>query len=259
MKTNSSPSAYRYCIVRLSTVAVSTFVPALKVLSTTLPERTFFSVVRTNAPPLPGLTCWNSTTDHSSPSRLRTSPFFRSFVVAITCPAHGFRQRTRQVYRFTAPTPVVPGGATGLWQRATVRIRDLGTVGAVALALGGLTAGALPAGAPFYLTPAARHGFGLNAAGMICAVAGLVVLVGAWLRLRPLVAGRPRFALATLAWWTAPLVLAPPLFSRDVYSYLAQGALVGRGLDAYAVGPAALGSNPLVTQVHPLWLHTPAP
>src|SRR6266566_119810 len=90
MNTYSSPSAYRYCIVRLSTVAVSTLVPALKVLSTTLPDSTFFRVVRTNAPPLPGLTCWNSTTDHSSPSRLRTKPFFRSFVVAITCPAHGF-------------------------------------------------------------------------------------------------------------------------------------------------------------------------
>src|SRR6266498_2777382 len=57
-------------MVRLSTVAVSTFVPALKVLSTTLPESTFFSVVRTNAPPLPGLTCWNSTTLHSPPSWL---------------------------------------------------------------------------------------------------------------------------------------------------------------------------------------------
>src|SRR3954470_7647289 len=84
MKTKSSPSWYRYCMVRLSTVAVSTLVPALKVLSTTLPERTFLSVVRTNAPPLPGLTCWNSTTDHNSPSRLSTRPFFRSLVEAMS-------------------------------------------------------------------------------------------------------------------------------------------------------------------------------
>src|SRR4029453_13772572 len=67
---------------RLSTVAVSTFVPALKVRSTTLPDSTFFSVVRTKAPPLPGLTCWNWTTDHNWPSRSSTMPFFRSFVVA---------------------------------------------------------------------------------------------------------------------------------------------------------------------------------
>jgi hypothetical protein len=69
---------------RRSTVAVSTLVPALKVLSTTLPVITFLSVVRTKAPPLPGLTCWKAVTVHSWPSRLRTRPFFRSFVVA-TC------------------------------------------------------------------------------------------------------------------------------------------------------------------------------
>src|SRR5438067_9401007 len=69
-------------MVRLSTVAVSTLVPALKVLSTTLPDSTFLRVVRTNAPPLPGLTCWNSTTVQSCPSILSTRPFFRSLVVA---------------------------------------------------------------------------------------------------------------------------------------------------------------------------------
>src|SRR5947199_7553354 len=67
---------------RRSTVAVSTLMPALKVLSTTLPDSTCLSLVRTNAGPLPGLTCWNSTTLHSWPSRLRTMPFFRSLVVA---------------------------------------------------------------------------------------------------------------------------------------------------------------------------------
>src|SRR3954466_16042666 len=82
MKTKSSPSEYRYCISRRSTVATSTFVPALKVRSTTWPVSTFLSLVRTNAPPLPGLTCWNSTTFHSTPSRSRVMPFFRSLVVA---------------------------------------------------------------------------------------------------------------------------------------------------------------------------------
>src|SRR5919107_1589592 len=82
MKTKSSPSLYRYDISRLSTVAVSTLVPALNVLSTTFPDSTFFRVVRTKAPPLPGLTCWKFTTDHSWPSRLSTSPFFSSLVVA---------------------------------------------------------------------------------------------------------------------------------------------------------------------------------
>src|SRR5690606_18971364 len=72
-----------YCISRRSTLAVSTLTPALKVLSRTRPVSTFLSLVRTNAPPLPGLTCWNSTTAHSSPpSSFSTMPFLRSLVVA---------------------------------------------------------------------------------------------------------------------------------------------------------------------------------
>src|SRR3954468_22720542 len=43
---------------------------------------TFFSLVRTKAPPLPGLTCWNSTTFQSTPSRSSVMPFLRSLVVA---------------------------------------------------------------------------------------------------------------------------------------------------------------------------------
>src|ERR1700752_4956892 len=82
MNTNSLPSRYRNCMSRLSTLATSTLMPALKVLSTTLPDITFFSLVRTNAGPLPGFTCWNSTTFHSCPSRFSVMPFFRSFVVA---------------------------------------------------------------------------------------------------------------------------------------------------------------------------------
>ena len=68
---------------RLSTVAVSTLTPALKVLSTTLPVSTFFSVVRTKAGPLPGLTCWNSVIVQSWPSRLSTRPFLKSLVEAM--------------------------------------------------------------------------------------------------------------------------------------------------------------------------------
>src|SRR6478609_4344723 len=75
---------------RLSTVAVSTLTPALNVLSTTLPDSTFFSVVRTNAGPLPGLTCWNSVMVQSWPSRLSTRPFLKSLVEAMIrmyCPS----------------------------------------------------------------------------------------------------------------------------------------------------------------------------
>src|ERR1700744_3035333 len=82
MNPKSSPSRYRYCMSRLSTLAISTLMPALNVLSTTLPDITFFSLVRTKAGPLPGFTFWNSTTFHSCPSRFSVMPFFRSLVLA---------------------------------------------------------------------------------------------------------------------------------------------------------------------------------
>src|SRR6186997_3340078 len=64
MNTYSSPSRYRNCMSRLSKMACSTRTPALNVRSTTCPVRTFFSRLRTKAPPLPGLTCWKSTMVH---------------------------------------------------------------------------------------------------------------------------------------------------------------------------------------------------
>src|SRR6188508_719197 len=83
MKTYDVPSLYRYCIVRLSTLATSTLTSALNVLSTVLPDSMFLSLERTTAPPLPGLWCWNQMTCQSWPSRLSTMPFLRSFVVAM--------------------------------------------------------------------------------------------------------------------------------------------------------------------------------
>src|SRR4029079_11295451 len=109
MNTKSDPSRYKYVVSRRSTVAVSTFTPALYVLSTTLPDSTFFSLVRTKAGPLPGLTCWSSTTDQSwPPSSLSTRPFLRSFVEATvaespgltwTTPAHALLQREQLLGR----------------------------------------------------------------------------------------------------------------------------------------------------------------
>src|SRR3984885_13837009 len=65
---------------RLSMIACSSFSSARYVRSITAPLRTFFSFVRTKAPPLPGFTCWNSTTLNSPSGRSRLMPFFRSLV-----------------------------------------------------------------------------------------------------------------------------------------------------------------------------------
>src|SRR6478672_9523265 len=54
------------------------------------------------------------------------------------------------------------------------------------------------------------------------------------------------------------VVLSVPVFSRDTYSYLAQGALLRDGLDPYAVGPIE-NPNPLLDNVSPIWTITTAP
>src|SRR4051812_16988196 len=65
---------------------------------------------------------------------------------------------------------------------------------------------------------------------------GMAVLVWAWLRLgRRAVDTPPRRAYRILALWCLPLVVARPLFSGDVASYVAQGVTAARGLDPYVL------------------------
>jgi hypothetical protein len=58
--------------------------------------------------------------------------------------------------------------------------------------------------------------------------------------------------------WSAPLLLAPPLFSRDGWSYAAQGMLAHVGLSPYENGPSAL-HGPIVQAVDPRWMDTITP
>ena len=37
--------------------------------------------------------------------------------------------------------------------------------------------------------------------------------------------------------WAVPLLVTPPLFSRDVYSYLAIGSMMREGFNPYDSGP----------------------
>ncbi|MGA2037014.1 MAG: polyprenol phosphomannose-dependent alpha 1,6 mannosyltransferase MptB, partial [Acidimicrobiales bacterium] len=53
--------------------------------------------------------------------------------------------------------------------------------------------------------------------------------------------------------------LMAPLFSRDIYSYAAQGEMVTQGINPYVHGPSALGGSPYLSLVDPLWRHSPAP
>jgi alpha-1,6-mannosyltransferase len=94
-------------------------------------------------------------------------------------------------------------------------------------------------------------------AGVAGVYSGLALLgLAWWVHRRPGVTVRDCYV--TLALWVAPLLVAPPLFSRDVYSYLAQGSMLEAGLDVYHSGPAALGGV-IAEQVPAIWQHTPSP
>ncbi|AVH60401.1 MULTISPECIES: polyprenol phosphomannose-dependent alpha 1,6 mannosyltransferase MptB [Streptomyces] len=136
------------------------------------------------------------------------------------------------------------------------RCQALGLAGTAFLALGGETAGALP------VRELVAPESGRGVLGLVGVFFGVVLLIAAWALLGTVVRGpeapTPRSLLLVLAVWAAPLLLAPPLFSRDVYSYLAQGAMVDARMDVYAHGPAQLG-GPLADEVAPVWQHTTTP
>ncbi|MFI6100435.1 polyprenol phosphomannose-dependent alpha 1,6 mannosyltransferase MptB [Lentzea sp. NPDC051213] len=144
-----------------------------------------------------------------------------------------------------------------------IRTTMLGLLGVALIALGGMGAGAILERDPL-LTQVGlswlRYGHGRDLASMVLYL-GLGLVIWAWIRLGRLVRWGEigDFAvLVAVTVWTLPLLFAPPLFSKDIYSYLAQGQLALSGYDPYTVGPAVLQST-LSENVSWVWQHTPAP
>ena len=138
-----------------------------------------------------------------------------------------------------------------------------GLVGSLLLLVGGFGGGGVLRRDPVLTNSALEfwrfgHGRELATAFMY---AGVVLMSYAWVRLgREVLAHRVRgrAVLTTAAVWLAPMFLGPPLFTRDVFSYLAQGALPLAGFDPYGVGPEAM-PGVFTQNVHYFWQDTPAP
>ncbi len=169
-----------------------------------------------------------------------------------------------------APVPPAPprdpgaGGAVAEVLRGPVgRSAALGLAGACCLTIGGFGAGAKPRTGAFDWTHLTGMTSGVAQALLTWVVwAGVVLMLGAWVRLgREAWAGRLSLTAArsTVVLWVLPMLVALPMFSRDAYSYLAQGALLRDGFDPYAVGPAASDPGPLLDSVSPVWRSQSAP
>ncbi len=139
----------------------------------------------------------------------------------------------------------------------------LGLLGAALIGVGGLGAGSTKPHDPLLESLHLSwlrfgHGLVLSSVVLWC---GVAVMLIAWLALGRRVVAREAdeyTMVATTGFWLAPLLLSVPVFSRDTYSYLAQGALLRDGLDPYAVGPVE-NPNPLLDNVSPIWTVTTAP
>ncbi|GAA4537704.1 polyprenol phosphomannose-dependent alpha 1,6 mannosyltransferase MptB [Pseudonocardia xishanensis] len=165
--------------------------------------------------------------------------------------------------------PVLRPRTVGAGRDPARLARRLGLTGALLMAIGSLGAGALPVPNPLN----GLRLIGLPARNATLAIAltyaGMGMVVLAWLWIGRMLSARGAVAPApdrvsigrTAVLWAIPLAMAPPMFSKDVYSYLAQSAITARGLDPYVLGPAAaLGvDDPLTRTIPTIWRDTPAP
>ncbi|HEY7592552.1 MAG TPA: polyprenol phosphomannose-dependent alpha 1,6 mannosyltransferase MptB [Actinophytocola sp.] len=161
----------------------------------------------------------------------------------------------------TVPATEAPATVETIVPRRTI---VLGTIGSLLMLIGGLGAAAGVVNDPIMSDGVfswMRYGHGK----MLCTIvvyAGYVLLIWAWIRLgRQVLAGRvgTRPVLIAAACWIAPMLLAPAMFTSDVYSYLAQGAVALAGIDPFSAGPGILTSPELLENVHPFWLDQPSP
>ncbi len=153
--------------------------------------------------------------------------------------------------------------------RATV----LGLVGSASITAGGVLGGQsfethLP-GAWFFGMPGGLFGsLGTSSslptiASLALVFGGLILLTRVWLGLLRCLRDHPGFpvrrVVLVVAIWAVPLLLAPPLFSRDVYSYAAQGEMMSHHINPYSYGPNVLGSTPFNGMADSVWAGAESP
>lgn len=161
------------------------------------------------------------------------------------------------------------------------RTRLFGASGTALMAIGALGAGARPVVQdPVFGVRLLNLPSRIQTVSLTMTTTGAVMMTLAWLMLGRFAVGsaRPQSRSSreartpirrmsrgqldrTLLLWILPLLVAPPMYSKDVYSYLAQSQIARLGKDPYTEGPAAaLGLDHVFTlSVPSMWRETPAP
>jgi alpha-1,6-mannosyltransferase len=142
------------------------------------------------------------------------------------------------------------------------------------LAILSVSIGASLPGSPFKLEMAGTWFFGepsvfnpeqvlLLLPGLVAVYGGMLLFVRVWYGLFQTLRHHPGVPIRPLAWmlaaWIVPLLMVAPLFSRDVFSYAAQGEMMSHHINPYLYGPGTIGSGQFVNPVDALWKNTPAP
>lgn len=149
------------------------------------------------------------------------------------------------------------------------RLRRIGTTGAILMAIAATSsygaANPIPNPVDGYRILGLLSRIG--PASLAVSYTGIALVVLSWFLLGRLATpGRTRRLTRTqlshtLAMWAVPFLATPPLFSRDVYSYLAVGQMMNAGFNPYDLGPYdALGDQDrFAHQVDVRWQHTSTP
>jgi len=153
----------------------------------------------------------------------------------------------------TATASALRAGRATPWWRWTI----LGTVGATAMVAASGTISTLPVPASAYwwrglttLNYATQHLF---------FYVGFALLALSWWMIEPVRSTSLRPLIVSGACWATPLFIGAPLFSRDIYSYVAVGQILHLGLNPYVITPAMALHGTALTSVANVWRNTITP
>lgn len=159
------------------------------------------------------------------------------------------------------------------FKRVIARSRVIGLAAGICVVAGAVIGGNgfishLP-GAWFFGTPGGLFGNISSltkfppVGSMVLVYGGLGAMALIWVHLCRVLFSTPGVPLSvvakTAAIWAIPFIVAPPLFSRDVYSYVGQGALVALHINPYHYGTGVLGATTMSNLAGTLWASTPSP